>query len=80
MWKYVECADFERDLVALSEKGGARKFLTWHRFQKKTDIFPSFFGSPDVKNAGFVAAKCTFTNHAKWKPQKSNVFFLDPDD
>ena len=28
MRKYVECADFQRDLVALSEKGGARKFLT----------------------------------------------------
>ena len=56
-------------------KGGARKFLTWHRIQKKTDFFQVFFGSPDVKNEGFVAAKRTFSNHTKWKPQKPFFFF-----
>ena len=40
----------------------ALHFIT---FQKKTEIFASFFGASDVKNEGFVAAKRTFSNHTR---------------
>ena len=80
VWKHAEFKDFERHLVALSEKDAVRKLFTLYRLQKKTENFPFFFGHPDVKNERFVEAKRTFSNHTKWKPQKSNVFFLAPDD
>ena len=80
VWKHAEFKDFERHLVALSEKDAVRKLFTLYRLQKKTDFFPFFLGHPDVKNERFVEAKRTFSNHTKWKPQKSNVFFLAPDD
>ena len=80
VWKHAELEDFERQLVALSEKDGVRKLFTWHRRnKKKKDFLTSFFGRPDVKNERFVEAKRTFSNHTKWKLQKSHVFF-EPDD
>ena len=51
--------------MALSEKDAVRKLLTLYRLQKKNGFFPFFLGHPDVKNARFVEAKRTFSNHTK---------------
>ena len=72
VWKHAEFKDFERNLVALSEKDAVRKLFTLYRLQKKTENFPFFFGHPDVKNERFVET------HIQMKTSKIKCFFSRP--
>ena len=77
MWKYVECADFERALVAFSEKGGARKFLTWHRDKKKT-VFSKFFWKSRCQKWGFRCSETHIFKSHQMKTSKIKCFFFRP--
>ena len=77
VWKHAEFKDFERHLVALSEKDAVRKLFTLYRLQKKRKIFHFFW---DIRMSK-MSVSLRRNAHFQITPNenlKNQMFFFSP--
>ena len=78
VWKHAEFKDFERHLVALSEKDAVRKLFTLYRLQKKNGNFSIFFGTSGCQKWAFRWGETHIFKSHQMKTSKIKCFFSRP--
>ena len=77
-WQHAEFKDFERHLVALSEKDAVRKLFTFYRLQKKNGNFSIFFWTSGCQKWAFRWGETHIFKSHQMKTSKIKCFFSRP--